>query len=410
NFSPEIEDAVFVRHFDKPVMIIAAAEESAGTLAENRGDALCGLLSATLAIGKRDLLRQCFFPANPLVDSGEGAAALDRFRKIARILKGIRSSTIGLFGPRPRDFETCNYNISSLHSLGVEVEELGFFDLQNEVRRVEKEENTDSIINEMQKEMETIPDVEFGKRLAVYERALLNFRDNLKLSGAATQCWAEQEFALRHVPCYVNARLAARGFPVACENDAYSLAAELVAQYASDQSVTILDLNHSIPLDVSPKLSRYNISDCIGLFHCGNTDPSRLVCPAMKHQVIMKRLMEPENEPDITRGTIEGQIKASPMTMVQVHGAGDSLRAFVAEGEMLDLDPKTFGCTGTAHIPGFQRFYRYALLGRFHHHAAIAFNHCGSLIYDALRLCGIETIYTPLPDSVRYPGENPFGK
>ena len=52
NFSPEIEDAYFVKLYDGPVMLLAAAEESGATLLQKRGDALCGLLSAALAISK----------------------------------------------------------------------------------------------------------------------------------------------------------------------------------------------------------------------------------------------------------------------------------------------------------------------------------------------------------------------
>jgi hypothetical protein len=130
--------------------------------------------------------------------------------------------------------------------------------------------------------------------------------------------------------------------------------------------------------------------------------------PELKYQVIMKRLMEPKGEPDITRGTLEGQIGASPMTLISLHGTGDGMRAAVAEGEFLDLDPKTFGATGTAYIPGFRRFYRQALLGRFHHHAAIAFDHCGAEVYEAMRLLGVKEIYTPLQAGSLYTEENPF--
>jgi hypothetical protein len=91
-----------------------------------------------------------------------------------------------------------------------------------------------------------------------------------------------------------------------------------------------------------------------------------------------------------------------------VHGVGDQLRAYIAEGHFLDLDPQTFGCTGTAYIPGFRRFYRHVMLGRFHHHAAIAFNHCGAALYDALKLLGVAEIYTPLPAGIPYPNENVF--
>jgi L-fucose isomerase-like protein len=408
NFSPEIEDAFFVKQFDGPVAVLAAAEESASALASDRGDALCGMLSAVMALNKRGLTKSVFIPQNPIVDAQTGAIAIEHFFRIMKVVKGIRRATLGLFGPRPRDFETCNYNLASIASLGVEIEEFGFFDLANAAQRIIAEDDLADTISSMNADVGNIPSDGFVKRLAAYEKAVLTFREDLKLSGMTTQCWTEQEEALKHVPCYINARMAARGFPIACENDVYSLAAELMGQYASDQSVTILDVNHSIPEDLDAVIAKYPLQDLVGMFHCGNTDPRRLNNPSMKYQLIMNRLMEPDGEPDITRGTIEGQIKASPITVLQIHGTGDGIQAYIMEGEFLDLDPKTFGCTGTAYIPGFRRFYRHVLLGRFHHHAAVAFAHCGGILYDAFRLLGVNSIFTPLSDKPLYPGENPF--
>jgi hypothetical protein len=48
------------------------------------------------------------------------------------------------------------------------------------------------------------------------------------------------------------------------------------------------------------------------------------------------------------------------------------------------------------------------MLGRYHHHAAVAFAHCADILFDAFKLLGIETIETPLPACVPYPGENVF--
>jgi L-fucose isomerase-like protein len=62
NFSPEIEDAYFVKLYDGPVMLLAAAEESGATLLQKRGDALCGLLSAALAVNKRGLAYRVHIP------------------------------------------------------------------------------------------------------------------------------------------------------------------------------------------------------------------------------------------------------------------------------------------------------------------------------------------------------------
>ena len=408
NFSPEIEDACFIKAFNGPVMLLAAAEESGASLLQKRGDALCGLLSAVLGVSKRGLLGKVHIPECPVVSAEEGVREIAHFKTIARVVKGTRNATLGLFGPHPRDFETCNYNLASVNSIGIEVEELGLFDLQNEIRAIKQKEDTAAIQDDMKKEMPSIPDEEFAGRLSTYEKAIKNFRDRLKLSGVATQCWSEQEFSLKHVPCFINGRMAASGFPIACENDCYSLIAELLGQYASDKTVTILDINHSIPKDLHESLKDYPIKDMVGMFHCGNTSSTLLKGAEMKHQVIMKRLMEPDTAPDITRGTIEGQIIGSPITVVQVHGIGDQMRAYICEGHFLDLDPKTFGCTGTAYLPGFSRFYRHVLLGRFHHHAAVAFNHCGAALFDAFKLLGFAEVFTPLPDCMPYPGENVF--
>jgi L-fucose isomerase-like protein len=409
NFSPEIEDAYFIKLFDGPVMLIAAAEESGASLLEKRGDALCGLLSAALAVSKRGLASRVHLPEFPVVSAEEAVREIAHFIKVARVVKGIRNATVGLFGPRPRDFETCNYNLASVNSIGIEVEELGLFDLQNEIKRIkDKKEETESIKEDMKREVPSIPDDEFAGRLSVYERAIKNFRDQLKLSGAASQCWSEQEFSLRHVPCFINGRMAQGGFPIACENDCYSLIAELLGQYASDATVGILDINHSIPKDLHASLKDYPIRDMVGMFHCGNASTKLLKNPEMKYQVIMKRMMEPDTQADITRGTIEGQFAASPITVVQVHGLGDKMQAYLLEGHFLDLDPKTFGCTGTAYLPGFSRFYRHVLLGRFHHHAAVAFGHCAAVLYDAFKLVGMEKVFTPLPPPMPYAGENVF--
>jgi L-fucose isomerase-like protein len=408
NFSPEIEDSVFVKEFAGPVMIIAAAEESVQSIScGDRGDALCGLLSAALAVSNRQLKQKLHIPEQPLVNAEQGAAEIAEFIRIMKVVKGVQNACIGLFGPRPRDFETCNYNLASLLSLGVEVEELGFHDLVAAVEKM-KSKDLKGTIASLRREIKGTPGKEFAQRLAAYELALLSFREQLKLSGAATQCWSAQELTLQHVPCTINARLAARGFPVACENDAYSLVAELLGQYATDAAVTILDINHTIPDKFDKKLKGIPAEDLVGLFHCGNTAVKRMKQAEMKYQVIMKRLMEPKGEPDITRGTLEGQIKASPLTLVQIQGRGDGIQAYLAEGRFLDVDPRTFGATGVAHIPGFRRFYRHVMLGNFHHHTAVAFGHCGATLYEALKLLGVEAIHTPQPEQIPYPGENTF--
>ena len=115
-------------------------------------------------------------------------------------------------------------------------------------------------------------------------------------------------------------------------------------------------------------------------------------------------------EPDITRGTLEGQLKPGPTTFFRLQGNADSdLVSYVATGTYLDIDPMSFGGIGVFAIPNFARFYRHVLIGKqFPHHGAVAFDKCGKALFDAVAMLGVDDINVPLPKSMWYPGENPF--
>jgi L-fucose isomerase-like protein len=124
----------------------------------------------------------------------------------------------------------------------------------------------------------------------------------------------------------------------------------------------------------------------------------------------MHRLMEPGQEPDITRGTLEGRIRPGPATVYRLQATADGeLEAYVAEGEVLDMPTRTFGGTGVLAVREMARFYRHVLIEkRFPHHAAVAFKHVGHTLFAALRALGVADIAYNRPQEMAYPTENPF--
>jgi L-fucose isomerase-like protein len=124
----------------------------------------------------------------------------------------------------------------------------------------------------------------------------------------------------------------------------------------------------------------------------------------------MNRLMENGEEPNITRGTLEGTLRPGDATIFRLQStAGAELRSYVAEGRVLDVDPRSFGAIGVVAIDDMSRFYRHVLIGgNYPHHTALTLTHAGGVLFDAVKLIsGISPAY-PLPPSVPYPGENPF--
>jgi len=417
NFGPEGPTAIFASRFGGPVMVCAAAEESKAVLAADRGDALCGLLSCSYNLGLRNV--QAFIPPRPVGLPKDLVPAIADFERIARVVLGLASLKVFAFGPRPQDFFACNAPIQPLYDLGIEVMENSELDLAQAYRAAaSKTRRISRVAADMKRELGrgcTWPDL--LPRLAQFEVALTDFMaEHLGASAFgvfANKCWPAFEAEFGFVPCYVNSRLAARGIPVACEVDIYGAVSEYMMQLASLGPATLLDVNNSVPDDVLPKradLKGAAREDLFMGFHCGNTAAECMKGCSLKYSVIMNRLMEGGREPDITRGTLEGQLRPGPMTLFRFQATPDCwLRSYVAEGEVLDIDPHSFGAIGIIAIPRFARFYRHVLVGkRFPHHAAVAFDKVGRTLFEAVRLLGVTDVGTPLPGGTLYDGENPF--
>ena len=236
-----------------------------------------------------------------------------------------------------------------------------------------------------------------------------------KYAAFANKCWPAFQTEFGFVPCYVNARLTGRGIPESCEVDIYGALSEYIGSCVSGAPVTLLDINNSVPESIYEKSisGRYpaRLNETFMGFHCGNTCPSLLRNPHMGYQLIMKRDLEPDRkDPEITRGTMEGDIKAGDITFYRLQStAGTQLRAYVAQGQVLDVPTESFGSIGIFAIPEMDRFYRHVLIEKqFPHHGAVAFGHYGKAIFEVFKYLGVTDIGYNHPAALPYPTENPF--
>ncbi len=417
NFGPEGPTTMLAQRFAGPVMVAAAAEETASDLYQGRGDAYCGLLNTSYNIGLRQL--KVHIPEYPVGTAPQIARLIEEFVPVARTWLGLKNLKIFGFGPRPQDFYACNAPIKPLFDLGVEVMENSELDLYDIFLKAAGSHEIKAVAADMARELgagNNYP--ELLEKLAQYEVALLKFMEkNLGASRYgvfANKCWPAFESYFGFVPCFVNARLAARGIPVACEVDIYGALSEYLLTCATKLPATLLDINNTVPEDMyeknKNKIGDYKLTDLFMGFHCGNTASCCLLSPAMKYQLIMHRLMEPGKQPEITRGTLEGRIRPGEVTIFRLQGTADAkLRSYIAQGEVLDVEPQSFGSIGVFGIREMGRFYRHVLIEkRFPHHTAVGFRHAGRTLFALLRMLGVSEIYYNLPAGLPYPTENPF--
>ena len=417
NFGPETPETLIADWFDGPIMYVAAAEGD-GDLHDGRGDAYCGLLNCSYNLGLRG--RRAYIPESPVGTAEELARELHAFVPIARASLGLKGLKVITFGPRPDDFLACNGPVKALYDLGVAVEENSELDMLAAYNKHAGDSRIEAKVAEMAAELGgENPYAGILPRLAQYELTLLDWAEQHK--GAreyvafANKCWPAFQTEFKFVPCYVNSRLTGMGIPVSCEVDIYGALSEYIGVCVSGAPVTLLDINNTVPQSIYDKAIRdvypYRLRETFMGFHCGNTCSALLKNAHMGYQLIMKRDLEPElPEPDITRGTIEGNIKAGDITFFRLQSAADtSLHAYVAQGEVLDVDCESFGSIGAFAIPEMDRFYRHVLIARrYPHHGAVAFGQYGRALFEVFKYLGVADIAYNQPASLPYPGENPY--
>ncbi len=417
NFGPEISETLLAKHFDGPVMFCAAAEESSkdGGLIQGRGDAYCGMLNASYNLKLRNV--KAYIPEYP-VGTAEGCAdMIKEFVPIARAVIALNDLKIISFGPRPLNFLACNAPIKQLYNLGVEIEENSELDLFEAFNNHADDPRIADVAADMAKELGAgNKKPEILNKLAQYELTLLDWIEEhkgyRKYVAIAGKCWPAFQTQFGFVPCYVNSRLTAKGIPVSCEVDIYGCLSEFIGTVVSDDIVTLLDINNSVPQDLYDEDIKgnfdYTLNETFMGFHCGNTASSKLSFCEMKYQMIMARSLPVE----VTNGTLEGDIVPGEITFFRLQSTADAkLRAYIAQGEVLPVKTRSFGGIGIFAIPEMDRFYRHVLIEKnYPHHGAVAFGHHGKALYEVFKYIGVdvEEIGFNQPKGMLYKTENPF--
>lgn len=415
NFGPEISETLLAKHFNGPKMFVAAAEESGNNLLDGRGDAYCGMLNASYNLKLRNI--KAYIPEYPVGTAQECADMIHEFVPIARAVKALSELKIISFGPRPLNFLACNAPIKPLYDLGIEIEENSELDLFEAFNNHKDDERIPSIMKEMEEELgQGNKKPEILAKLAQYELTLKDWveehRGYRKYVAIAGKCWPAFQTRFGFVPCYVNSRLTAQGIPVSCEVDIYGALSEFIGTAVSEDAVTLLDINNSVPADMYEEDIKgtfdYTQKDTFMGFHCGNTAKSKLSFCEMKYQKIMARTLPEE----VTQGTLEGDITPGDITFFRLQSTADTkLRAYVAQGEVLPVATKSFGSIGVFAIPEMGRFYRHVLIEKnYPHHGAVAFGHFGKALYEVFKYIGVDVgeIGFNQPKGMLYPTENPF--
>lgn len=418
NYGPESSGTLLAKKFSGPVLMIGAADEGDGPYIKERKDSISGFLNANFALKLRKT--RVFIPHNPIGTIKECSKMLNDFIPIARTLISLDDLKVITFGPRPSSYLASNAPNNRIFDLGVEVSEFSELELYNAYQKHNDDSRISERANNMKEEMKVQTDSldNLIKKFAQYELTIedwiRNYKGASKYVTLTSTCWPAFPVNFGFTPCYVNSRLTGKGIPVACEVDEYGALSEYIAQCVSDNVVTILNINNNIPKELFDKKIKskkfndkeYQLNDLFLGYHCGVANSSLLKAPELNCHFVNNQLIGEEK----SQGTIHGQLRESDVTIFRIQGMNDgTMRAYVAQGQLLPVEMETYGGQGIIAIPEFGRLVRNVIIEHgFPNHTVVMFGHYGSQMINLFKMMGIENIYYNQPKSMLYNNENIF--
>lgn len=418
NYGPESAGTLLAQEFEGPVMMFTAADEGDDFAGRNRKDGISGFINACYALKLRKT--NVYIPSNPMGTLEECAKMIQEFRVIARTLVAVKNLKVITFGPRPSSYLAASAPNHLLYDLGIELSEYSELELLNSYTKHEGDARIEKVAGEMAEEFgekgnkypAMLP--KFAQYEVTVEDWIRNHKGNRKYVTMTSTCWPAFPLNFGFVPCYVNSRLTGKGTPVACEVDVFGAVSEYIGQCVSEDIVTILNLNNNIPAklyDAEVKGKQFNgkeyeNGDLFLGYHCGVTCSQKLKSCSHELHYVNNLLIGEEQ----SKGTIQGQVVPGAVTLFRLQGTRDGkLQAYVCQGQVLDVDAKTYGGQGIIAIPGFERFLRNVVIEKqFPNHAAVIFGHYGKELMSIMKQLGIEDVEYNHPKDVPYKNENMF--
>lgn len=323
NFGDENGAVVALKEANLPILVQAYPDETGKMDFARRRDAVCGKIAMCNVLrqaGIKYTLTENFavHPDSPLF-----AEDLRIFAAVCRVVKGMRSFSLGLVGARTTAFKTVRVDEIALQRKGVNVEAVDF----SEVFALMESAPEDAVAA---KRLQYLAYADFSgveetkidsiARLGVAFDELIS---RYTLDAMAVRCWDELEKKHGIAPCLAMSVLNERGIAAACETDVNNAVMMRAVALASDSPVGLFDVNNNYG----------EAKDKVIMFHC-SAIPGSMLCG---RGCIGEHLMfRKAYGPGTGIGIFGGEVSPMPLTIGSFKTEDGKLCAFVTEGEATD--------------------------------------------------------------------------
>ncbi|MFW6256973.1 MAG: L-fucose/L-arabinose isomerase family protein [Bacillota bacterium] len=370
NFGDEkaIAETFKMSNLDVPVLVHAFPDDKNKLDYSNRRDSFCGKISVCNNLRQYGIKFTLTEAHNEAPGSELFRTDLNKFKGICRVVDKLRGARVGVIGPRPAGFNTVRYSEKILERNGISVEPLGIAKIISGVQ----EANNNHQIKEIKEYIETgtIAENKLEKMAGLLQQ-LRSWIKEEELDSVAIQCWDSLEKFLGITPCSIMSLLANNYLPASCEADVMGAVSMLALQEAAKKPSALADWNNNFG----------NYPDKAVLFHCGNFARDMYQNCEMKYAEILGSTLGEEN----TEGAIYGILKSGEITFGRLSTDDNTgkIKAYLAEGELIEADLDINGSWGVVEVPGLQDLMKYICQEGFEHHVAINLSSVSAILEEA---------------------------
>lgn len=373
NFGQEGPVCEVARAFHVPLLLWGPRDEGPDAHGLRLRDSQCGLFALSKVLSRYGVRFTYLTNSDPR--SAYFLQGYDRFLRVARVVKAVRSMRILQIGLRPDPFLSVVYNEGelserfSIETLPVSVNDLGArMDAILAENSEELRELTASILRDLCVEHADPGDA--ARRLAAMKLAIRRLAGETRATCAAVQCWTDMQKITGAWPCAVHGLLAEEGFPVACETDVHGAISARMLQAA---------MGDTEPHFFADMTIRHPDNDqCELLWHCGPFPPS------LAKEGERKRVVDHWTKENDCCGDLHFGLKNGDLTVCRFDGVNGQYSLFIGEGKAID-GPMNVGTYVWMEVGDWPKWEHKLIYGPYIHHMAGIYGHCAEVLKEACR-------------------------
>ncbi len=378
NFGDElgVVQTIDLAKLDVPVLVQACSDELGKFTVAERRDSFCGKLSVCNNLYQYGIpftdttLHTCDIASDVF------KADVERFARICRTVKGLKTARIGAIGARPAAFQTVRYSEKLLQKSGITVVPVDLSMIFAAARALE--DSADKVREKLAaiRDYGTIPSRIAEERIlkqAKFSVAVDDWMRANDVTASAIQCWTSMQENYGCASCLSMSMMGERGMPSACEVDVAGTVAMYALLLASGTPPGFLDWNNNYGDDADKCISQ----------HCGNFPASFIGAkPEISELDVLGESLGREN----CFGAIKGKVAPGDMTYFRMStdDARGRIKAYLGEGEFTDDPCDMSGAVAVCKVKGLRELFRYMCQNGFEHHVAMTRGRVAGVLEEAV--------------------------